>query len=571
MNRALVETIKERISIVDIVSRYIKLIPAGAQMKGLCPFHGEKTPSLYVSPVRGSWKCFGCGKGGDVLSFVQEIERVSFPEAIETLANQAGIPIEKGGWNKDTGVSDERTSIYQIASRAATLYHSLLAASAPARSYLESRGVSGESIKKYMIGYAPDAWDTLAKEVRPIASLEEMISSGMFLQGKQHAYDRFRARIMFPTRDVRDRVITFSGRIWSETGEYVSERPDAGKYINGPETAVYKKSKVLYGLSEARIAITQKKRAILVEGHLDCVMSSQIGYTETIALAGTALTDEHTELLSRFCDEVILCLDADSAGQKAVSRSVVVLYKAGFFVRVATLSPGMDPAECIRTNKSAYCDAIDNATDYVSARIGQLRSHKVDIRQAEKILKDEIYPILAYQGNPIYKDRDISVIASYLNVDPTTIREHIQKYSSEEVKQQNRVMKDESGIPVVSPLDRLAAAWAKLVDDPGTSDSIRQYIHLATGNVYSDLQDFLLKESREDQDYHLAYTAWYGDHPPNRVITESLRQYCIFVLAERKKQLFMQPSLAESQLAEQLKQLLDYEHYIESQPYVYQT
>ncbi len=566
MNRALVESIKERVSIADIISRYVKLTQSGTQMKGLCPFHGEKSPSFYVSPLRGNWKCFGCGKGGDVISFIQEIEHVSFREALQNLAESAGIQIDSRDI-ANSGDTDTVSPLYKILADSVQIYHKSLVQNQAALRYLEGRGVTRETIDRFMIGYAADSWQNLTHELQRKFSVEQCVSSGMCIQGKQGIYDRFRSRILFPTRDIRDRYITYSGRIWSETGEFKTERDTSGKYINGPETAIYKKSKILYGLSEARIAISQKKRALLVEGHLDCVMSHQLGYTETIALAGTALTPEHTELLHRFCDEIILCLDADNAGQKATSRSVLLLYEAGFYVKIASLSPGDDPADVIRSRPEEYRDAVENATDYVAARISQMQSNHLDLRQAEKIIKDEMYPIIACQMNPLYRDQDLSKIAVYLRTDSETVRAHMKAYSTtKQITSDSRQSTQQLLERNHPPAEKLVAVWKQLIDS-NVPHLVPEYLLLATGQTYTDEIDFIERNTLPDQDYLLLYNAYYFDRPPSEAITECLSQYCIHYLTQKKKDLLSDTTITDTLKVDTLKSILVYEQYTKTNLY----
>lgn len=208
--------------------------------------------------------------------------------------------------------------MYAVLGQAREFYHSELLRNQPAREYLYSRGVNDEMITKFQLGYATDSWQSLYNILKKTYSDKVIIDAGLGIQGKKGVYDRFRSRIMFPTHDIRDRVITFSGRIWSPTGEYITERPNVGKYVNGPETLVYHKSRTLFGINLARQNAVQNKRLIIVEGHLDCVLSHLVGFTETVAIGGTAFTPEHAEIVKRYCDNIILAFDGDSAGQKAI-------------------------------------------------------------------------------------------------------------------------------------------------------------------------------------------------------------------------------------------------------------
>ncbi len=312
------DEIRSSIDLVDLIGRFVNLRKAGASFKALCPFHAEKTPSFVVNPRKGVFHCFGCGAGGDAFGFLMRQDRLSFPEAVRALAKQAGValPEERGG-AADSG----REELYRVMDLAARFYSDALwtAGGERAREYLGRRGIDPEVARRFRLGYAPDGWEGLLGFMRserlPAETLE---AAGLVVRresGGGH-YDRFRARLMFAIRDVQGRVVAFGGRALGD------EQP---KYLNSPETPLYTKGNLLYALDLARAVMRERNRALLVEGYVDCLMAHQHGFTETVAVLGTALTPAHLRLLQRQCEEVVTFFDADSAGQKAAARAETLL------------------------------------------------------------------------------------------------------------------------------------------------------------------------------------------------------------------------------------------------------
>ncbi len=531
--REVVDSIKERISIADIISRYIQLTPGGKNLKGCCPLHGEKTPSFYVSPAEGYWKCFGCGKGGDVITFIQEIEKVSFREALIYLGEIAGIDVHRSKSDSLNTAGEIDSVLFSLLGRAKQLYMQQLAHNPEVTEYLVSRGVSQQMIEKFQIGYAPDEWQTLYNAVRSDASAEAIIASGLGIQGKKGIYDRFRSRIMFPTHDIRDRVVTFSGRIWSATGNYTTERPDAGKYVNGPESPVYHKSRVLYGINLARVAATQKKRLILVEGHLDCILSHQVGLEETVAVGGTALTEDHVKVIQRYCNNVVLAFDGDSAGQKAILRSLPVLYEHDITVTVARFPAGTDPADMAQNNSANYRNAIDSATDYVTHRMMLLQSEGMPLADIDRILRQEIYPLLALIKNPLLLDTAIGTIARATGTSSDSIiREHIhreRKRTESNVGEKRPVVsgaKSESVMTIRDMALRIVVVWQELQQDVGFApDNLIQYLQNSTGMDIGSEIDLAQRYTIAETEYHLKFQWLYGGQKPQDIMPVILKQF----------------------------------------------
>ena len=320
---AVLDDIRAGVDIVELVGRFVNLRKAGANWKGLCPFHGEKTPSFMVNPKKGIFQCFGCGVGGDVFGFLMRQDRLSFPEAVRALARTAGVtlPDERGGPGADSG----REELLRAMDLAARFYAETLwkPAGARAQTYLTERGIDPEVARRFGLGYAPEGWESLLTFMRSEHVAEEtLVTAGLAVarENRAGAYDRFRGRLLFAIRDLQGRVVAFGGRAFGD------EQP---KYLNSPETPLYTKGHLLYAADTARESIRTKNRALIVEGYVDCLMAHQHGFTETVAALGTAFTPAQLALLRRYCDEVVTFFDADAAGQKAAERAEELLEPTG--------------------------------------------------------------------------------------------------------------------------------------------------------------------------------------------------------------------------------------------------
>lgn len=335
----IVQRIKNESDIVSIVSEFVSLKKSGKDYKGLCPFHQEKTPSFFVVPSRDFYHCFGCGKGGNVVNFIMDHERMEYPEALRYLAEKAGIEIPR----TFAGDSDVER-VYEALAFAERFYHRRLLESADGKAalqYLKSRNISDNIIKDFGFGYAPDSWDALIKassrENIPVSILEK---AGLVKRKEGH-YDRFRKRIMIPIKNLAGKTVAFGGRIMP--GD------EGAKYINSPETEVYKKGRILYGLTTSKNPVRENNEAIVVEGYFDLVSLAQAGIPNVVAASGTGFTEEQASLLSRFCERVVLMYDPDSAGIKAAFRACGVMYNAGMEPRLIRLPKDTDPDTYVRS------------------------------------------------------------------------------------------------------------------------------------------------------------------------------------------------------------------------------
>jgi len=332
-----IEEVRERLDIVDVIGDYLRLSRSGRNYRALCPFHSEKTPSFYVSPERQTWHCFGCGRGGDVFSFVMEQEGLTFPEALRLLADRAGVTLKAKGGNR------KAKDLYDVMNEAHSFYRKQMQSSGAeaARAYLTRRGIDAEHILQFELGWAPQGWDALKRHFSGTGvPLRQAVQAGLLVEGDKGTYDRFRGRILFPIKDIRGRVIALGGRIISGEG---------AKYINSPESPVYSKRSSLYLLHSAKKAMREKNRTIIVEGYMDALKLHLAGFPETVATLGTSLTEEQAVLLKRFCEQCLICYDADIAGQEAAIRGMYLLQRAGLDIRVVDLPEGMDPDDLVST------------------------------------------------------------------------------------------------------------------------------------------------------------------------------------------------------------------------------
>jgi DNA primase len=369
---SVLDDIRAGVDIVDLVGRFVTLKKAGVNWKGLCPFHGEKTPSFMVNPKKGIFHCFGCGVGGDAFGFLMRQDKLTFPEAVRALAKQANVALPEERGASDSG----REALIRVMDLAARFYAEALAkpAGARARTYLEGRGIDPDVARRFALGYAPEGWDNLREFMKTEHIGEDVLLSAGLVVKRENAtgvYDRFRGRLMFAIRDLQGRVVAFGGRAFGD------EQP---KYLNSPETPLYTKGNLLYAADVARETIRGKNRALIVEGYVDCLMAHQYGFTETVAALGTAFTPAQLGLLHRYCDEIVMFFDADAAGQKAAERAEQLLEPTtggaawavnrsgeftspgAFRVKVALLPAGHDPDTFLRAEGAApFSERIDQA------------------------------------------------------------------------------------------------------------------------------------------------------------------------------------------------------------------
>ena len=412
MANSSVEKIKERLSITDVVSSYLKLEKAGGNFKAVCPFHNEKSPSFFVSPSRGSYYCFGCGAKGDIFTFVEQFEGLDFKGALQVLAVRAGVELEQyraGEAKEERSVKDR---LYELMEHACRFYEAEFKKDTEAQEYAKGRGLTDETIKAFRVGFAPKEWRLCANDLRAKGFTDaEIVLAGLAKHPDENPsgeiYDRFRDRVMFPISDTGGRIIAFPGRILHDDGSAM------GKYINSPETPIFKKGSTLYGLDKAKFEIRKRDQAILVEGQMDLVLSHQAGFTNTVASSGTALgdslvADTDRGLLSglgavhALSKNLVIAFDGDKAGMRAAGRAEKIGLSIGMNVRVAKLPKGLDPADTIRAEGAAgWKKIVDGAQHIVLFYLSVLAEAELTELTRVRAVRDKILPYIAVMPSAI--------------------------------------------------------------------------------------------------------------------------------------------------------------------------
>lgn len=418
-----VEEIKERLNIIDVIQEYVQLKNMGANHKGLCPFHNEKSPSFTASEQKQFYHCFGCGKGGDIFTFVQEIEGVEFPEALRMLAAKANVELKA----QNPQEQNEKTRLLDCLSLAAQFFHAALLKAdegAVAREYIQKRGLSDEVVKQFQLGYSADSWDTLMNVLKKKGFTEkEMEKAGLIVpstKGRAGYYDRFRGRLMFPITNTHGNVIGFTART-------LKADEKGAKYINTPQTAVYNKSQAIYGLSHSRKHIQNMNATVIVEGNVDVVTAHQFKFRNVIATSGTALTIEQVQLLKRYSPNVILAFDADSAGIKAAWKGMRIAIQQGMNIKVMRLPEGKDPDDLIRENPQQFRELAVQAKLFMDYAFDAVLTGKdLSDVQIKKQAAAELLPMIALVPDAIEQSHYVDQLGQRLQVDADILRERIQ-------------------------------------------------------------------------------------------------------------------------------------------------
>ncbi len=356
-----------RTDLLDLVSESVRLTKKGNSYWGCCPFHGEKTPSFHVVPDRQMYKCFGCGKGGGAINFVMELENLPFREAVEVLAKRAGMPMPETGRGPSAGMRERREKILEMNRQAARAYHRWLNGPEGAQglAYLTGRGLSRKTLTRFGLGFAPNSWDALIRELSGQGyDKRDLLDAGLAVSSQEgRIYDRFRNRVMFPIIDTRGNVIGFGGRVMDDS---------TPKYLNSPDTPVYNKSRNVFALNIAKNS--KAGRVILTEGYMDTISLHQAGFDSAVASLGTSLTEEHGQLLARYFKQAILAYDGDKAGVAAAQRAIPLLEKAGLKVRVLQMQGAKDPDELIKSHgRDAFLKLLDQSENQVDYRLAQIQ------------------------------------------------------------------------------------------------------------------------------------------------------------------------------------------------------
>jgi DNA primase len=443
-----VEKIKEKLTIEEVVTSYIKVERAGKNLKARCPFHNEKTPSFYISPDRGSYYCFGCGAKGDIFTFVEQFEGLDFMGAMKLLADRAGVPIVL----EKPEHASEKERLYAIMEHATKFFEENLKNNKVAYDYIKSRGIKDETIKSFRIGYAQNDWRALYNHLKSKKYSDSDIEKAGLAKRKEPEYqdyknnkptnettpyDRFRGRVMFPISDSSGRVIAFSGRIIVDDGK-------SAKYLNSPDTPLYTKSTVLYGIDKAKQDIRIKNYSIMVEGQMDLVLSHQAGVRNTVAVSGTALSDtifskenivNNLGIVRRLSQNIILAFDSDSAGRKAALRSAKIALSIGMDVKIADLPDGKDPADLVRDDVEQWKNVLRKSKHVVEfeldAVMRDIEQAKLDSRKIPTAIRTHILPFIASISGAMEKSHFIKLISERTGLSESSITEDLIKIEKE--------------------------------------------------------------------------------------------------------------------------------------------
>lgn len=449
-----IEKIKESLSISDIISSYIKIDPVGANFKAKCPFHNEKTASFFISPVRGTYYCFGCGAKGDMINFVQEFEGLDFMGALKILASRAGVDIT----HESKGIKDEKERLYTIMEEAVLFYEKNLSLYPEARNYLENRGLKLETINNFRIGYIQNEWRVLSDYLKQKGYTEtEIEKAGLGKKsekvnsfGQATFYDRFRSRIMFPIFDSSGRTIAFSGRIFPDLPIDTNENPPA-KYLNSPDTVLFNKSNVLYGIDKAKGEIRRLDYTIMVEGQMDLIMSHQIGCKNTVALSGTGFSENLASkenivnnfgIIKRLSNNIMFAFDSDKAGIKASMRASNIALSIGMDVKIIKIPGEKDPADYIRINNDGWKELIKGAKHAIVFFLEQSISMVSDRRELLKSVKDNVLPLVVELEGNMEKAHFVKIIANTLNISEDVIWGDIQNLEKISITQNNFISEE---------------------------------------------------------------------------------------------------------------------------------
>jgi DNA primase len=490
-----VEEIKNRLDIVDVIGSYIKLQKAGINYRAVCPFHSENKPSFFVSPSRQTWHCFGCSSGGDIFSFVMQIEGIEFADALRLLARRAGVELKPQSL-EDKKWQTEKQRLYEICELATKFFEAQLKESKTGREskkYLVSRGISEESIGKWRIGYAPDVWQGLADFLKSKGYRDEEIKkTGLGLSSQKGSfYDRFRGRIIFPIADLNSQIIGFGGRIFKKKDD-----KEVAKYVNTPQTLLYDKSRVLYGLDKAKVEIRKKDFCILVEGYVDLIMVSQAGFENVVAVSGTALTSYQLNILKRYSDNLLIAFDMDIAGNAATKRGINLAQSLGFNIKVVVLPSSMDPADLVSKDKKAWAEAVEKARSIMDFYFeSALADFDKKTPEGKKNISDIILPVIKRIPNKIVQSHWISELAGQLKVSEESIEEEMKKIvleQVEEVKEEKKEKTNESAPKTRKDLleERLAILILKSPESIGIiEDNFWQSFSLPVKEILSGVKE----------------------------------------------------------------------------------
>jgi len=514
-----ISKIKDKLDIVDVISGYLKLAKSGINYKARCPFHNEKTPSFFISPERQIWHCFGCAKGGDMFEFIQEIEGVEFREALQTLAQRAGVKLE---YSSDLP-RDDKTVLYEICETAARFFEKQLYQSnvgKRALEYLKDRGLNEETMKEFRLGFAPSEWESLAVFLRDCGYKEDkIIDAGLAIKrdGANGIYDRFRSRIIFPISDLNGQVIGFTGRVFG------GDEKEA-KYINTPQTAIYDKSRILYGLNKAKTEIRREDKCIMVEGNMDALMSYQAGVKNVVATSGTALTPSHLRIIQRYTPNLGFCFDTDQAGAMATRRGIGLALADGLNVKVVEIGDKecKDPADYVRKYGSSWLDIVSKAKPVIEFYFDKAKTgFNPNSAESKKTVIAILAPFVKRLTSQVERSHWITQLAFFLRAKEDAIEADINaaKDDLEIYNNQNQPAPKVEIVTASSPSDILSETLLSLImKNPDlfknelkniSSDWLDEYTAEAIAKLMeidpNNLGEFLKEFREKDQSYKLEF------------------------------------------------------------------
>lgn len=507
-----VEKIKERLSIVDVISSYIKLEKSGKNYKARCPFHNEKTPSFMISEDRNSYYCFGCGAKGDIFSFVEKFEGLDFKGSLKILADRAGIPLVFDGKSKSKETKD---ILYEILEEATKYFEGQFIKNTEARAYLKSRGLSDLSMSLFRVGFAPDSWRSVSSYLIDNGyKKSDLEIVGLIKTKDNDFYDRFRSRIMFPINDSSGRVIAFSGRIFGKDDK------NEAKYLNSPDTPLFNKSNVLFGIDKAKNSIRKRDYSIVVEGQMDLILSHQAFFTNTVAVSGTALADATNEkkedkinnfgLIRRLSNNVIFAFDGDDAGIRATNRSSLIALSLDMQVKTAILPKGKDPADIILENKDSWANIIKNSKNIISFHLYRICQETTNQRLRGKKIREIIFPFLSLINSSIERSTYITEISDTTGISEISILEDFELYKKSNMSSRSDINQivDNNQIPRLDSIEKNLAGILFLEID----DDIRLELDNFNKNFNEDIVDKIRKKYEPyKQELIIQAEQWYGN------------------------------------------------------------
>ncbi len=496
------EEIKSKLDIVDTISGYINLKAVGSNFRAICPFHNEKTPSLMVSPDKQIWHCFGCGKGGDLITFVMEMEGLDFVEALKLLAPRAGVILE----NKDFSNNSQKDKLLQIMELSRKYFNFILTSdknnsenTKKIREYLSKRGLKAEAIERWQIGYSLDNYEDLIKflKTKKFNDNEILLAGMSFKSDKGKYFNRFRDRIMFPINDVNGRTVAFTARINPET----KDDRGLGKYINSPQTEIYDKSRLLFGLDKAKTAVKEKDELILVEGQMDAITAFEAGFKNISAVSGTALTISQLNLIKRYTKNIVLAFDHDKAGANATDRGISEALKQSFNIRIAILKNGKDPDEIIKNNPADFSQMIKTAPNIMDYYlITEFEGIDLNNISEKNKVVTKILNVINKLYNKVEQDFWLKELSQKARVDEIFLREELNKISKN-IEKNDKVInkKNINEVSLINDMTREDKLVENLLSLLLKLDDYFEY-------VFNNLNfDFLLGKYREFYNYWLIY------------------------------------------------------------------